>query len=250
MKCKDCDGRKLGYFKSQPDKHVCISVKEPFIIENINHECTEYPERRNNEKPVEDGFTVVLCGASASGKTTIQDYLAEHLGYKKITTYTTRERRESEVQDQDYHFISNEEFEHLIGEGFFAEYEEYSQGRMYGSAKCDYGNGNNVIVLTPHGIRSIKKNLNISDNVITVYVDTNLGNRVIRYIERIGADNFNFDDKNEISARVERDFGMFLGIEDEVDLIVDGNKSIEQIVRAITSEVYRRVVAKEDAKWS
>ena len=197
-----------------------------------------------------DGFTIVLCGASASGKTTIQDYLAEHLGYKKIITYTTRERRGSEVQDQDYHFVSNEEFNRLIEDGFFAEYEEYSQGRFYGSAKCDYVNGNNVIVLTPHGIRSIKKNIGISNNVITVYVDTNLGNRVIRYIERIGSDNFNFDDKNEICARVERDFGMFLGIEDEVDLVVDGNKSIEEIIHVITSEIHRRVVAKEDAKWS
>lgn len=250
MKCKNCDSCKKGYFKSKPEKCVCIAAKTPFVIKDINHECTEYPERKNSNEPTEDGFTVVLCGASASGKTTIQDYLAERLGYKKIITYTTRERRESETQDQDYHFISNEEFKGLISGGFFAEYEEYSQGRLYGSAKRDYVIGNNVIVLTPHGIRSIKKNLNIHDNVITVYVDTNLGNRVIRYIERIGADNFTFDDKNEISARVERDFGMFLGIEDEVDLVVDGNESIEEIIHAITSEIYRRVVAKEDAKWS
>lgn len=250
MKCKDCDGCKLGYFKSKPDKYVCTGVKEPFVIPDIEHECKEYSKKKNDSYLSEDGFTIVLCGASASGKTTIQDYLAEHLRYKKIITYTTRERRESEVHDQDYHFVSNEEFNNLIRDRFFAEYEEYSQGRFYGSAKCDYMSGNNVIVLTPHGIRSIKKNLDISDNVITVYVDTNLGNRVIRYIERVGTDNFNFDDKNEICARVERDFGMFLGIKDEVDLVVDGNKSIEEIIRDITSEIYRRMVAKEDARWS
>ena len=32
--------------------HECWGVKEPFIIKNINIECTEYPERRN--KVVED----------------------------------------------------------------------------------------------------------------------------------------------------------------------------------------------------
>lgn len=245
MKCKYCKACKKGYFKSKPEKYVCTGVKKPFVIENIEHECTEHLERMENY-----GFTVVLCGASASGKTTIQDYLAEHLSYKKIITYTTREQRGSEVQNQDYHFVTNEEFKCLMSKGFFAEYEEYSQVRLYGSAKQDYANGNNVIVLTPHGIRSIKKNLDISDNVITIYVDTNLGNRVIRYIERIGTDNFNFDDKNEICARVERDFGMFLGIEDEVDLVVDGNKSIEEIIHVINSEIYRRVVAKEDARWS
>lgn len=197
-----------------------------------------------------DGFTVVICGASASGKSTVQDYLSKHYGYEKIITYTTRDQRTGEVQDKDYHFVSNKTFKDLVSYGFFAEYEEYSQGRLYGSAKGDYIGGNKVIVLTPHGIRSVKKNLDISEYVITVYVDTNLGNRVIRYIERIGADIFSFDDKNEISARVERDFGMFLGIEDEVDLVVDGNRSIEEIVGAINSEIHRRIVAKEDAKWS
>lgn len=197
-----------------------------------------------------DGFTIVLCGASASGKTTIQDYLAEYLGYKKIITYTTRERRDCEIDGQDYHFISSEEFKRLIGEGFFAEYEEYSHGRLYGSAKQDYVNGNNVIVLTPHGIRSIRKSLNISDNIVTVYIDTNLGNRMLRYIKRIGTHNFTFDEKNEISARVERDFGMFLGIEDEVNMVTDGNKDLGEIIYAINSEVSRRMVAKEDARWS
>lgn len=43
MKCRDCKGCKLGYFKSKPDKYVCTGVKEPFVIEDIDKECTEYP---------------------------------------------------------------------------------------------------------------------------------------------------------------------------------------------------------------
>ena len=45
MKCKDCDCCKIGWFKSKPESYVCIGVKEPFIIANINNECTEYPEK-------------------------------------------------------------------------------------------------------------------------------------------------------------------------------------------------------------
>lgn len=56
MKCKDCDGCKLGYFKSKPDKHVCIATKEPFVIENVEHECTEYPERRDLVSKTEIDF--------------------------------------------------------------------------------------------------------------------------------------------------------------------------------------------------
>ena len=50
MKCKDCNSCTLGYFKSKPFDYVCIGVKEPFVITNINRECTEYPEIR--EEPV------------------------------------------------------------------------------------------------------------------------------------------------------------------------------------------------------
>lgn len=45
MKCKDCNYCKLGHFREMPNDYVCIGVKRPFIIDNIEHECTEYPER-------------------------------------------------------------------------------------------------------------------------------------------------------------------------------------------------------------
>lgn len=42
MKCYNCDCCIKGFFKSRPNDYVCIGVKEPFIIENINNECSEY----------------------------------------------------------------------------------------------------------------------------------------------------------------------------------------------------------------
>lgn len=43
MKCKDCEAAVKDFFKCAPDKYVCIGVKEPFVIEDTNVECTEYP---------------------------------------------------------------------------------------------------------------------------------------------------------------------------------------------------------------
>lgn len=40
--CVDCNCCRKGFFKSKPDRYVCIGVPEPFIIENINAPCTEY----------------------------------------------------------------------------------------------------------------------------------------------------------------------------------------------------------------
>lgn len=50
MKCRECSGCYKGYFASQPESYVCISVREPFVIDNINAECPEYPEKRRQLK--------------------------------------------------------------------------------------------------------------------------------------------------------------------------------------------------------
>lgn len=42
MKCKDCKCCHKGFFESTPEAYVCTGVKEPFVIDDINHECTEY----------------------------------------------------------------------------------------------------------------------------------------------------------------------------------------------------------------
>lgn len=42
MKCRDCDHKMKGFFACEPDKYVCIGVKEPFVINDIEKECTEY----------------------------------------------------------------------------------------------------------------------------------------------------------------------------------------------------------------
>lgn len=44
MKCKDCEAVVKDFFKCAPDKYVCVGVEAPFVIDNIDVECTEYPE--------------------------------------------------------------------------------------------------------------------------------------------------------------------------------------------------------------
>lgn len=170
---------------------------------------------------------IVLLGASGSGKSTIENELSTKYGYEKIISYTTRKQRNGEVNGKDYHFVVNPDtFKERIKSDIFAEYEEYSQGRFYGTLKSDYctkNNSNKVVVLTPNGLRQLKRSLP-EEKIASVLVEANLGTRIKRYIDRCGVDKFNFDDKNEIAARVERDFGMFAGIQNEVDMIVENNE--------------------------
>ena len=186
---------------------------------------------------------IVLLGASGSGKSTIENELSTHYGFEKIISYTTRKPRDEEVNGKDYFFTENNTFASMINTGVLAEYDEYSQGRLYGTLKSDYMDGNKVVVLTPNGLKQLKQNCSI-ENIFTVLVNSNLGTRVKRYIDRCGVKKFNFDDKNEIASRVERDFVMFLGLEKEVNLVVDNNEGtdINDVVKEILSieEMYEK----------
>ena len=177
---------------------------------------------------------ICLLGASGSGKSTLEKIISERFGYQKIVSHTTRFPRVGEINGKDYYFINNKQFEDMIRLGLFAEYDEYSQKRIYGTLKSDYEAGNKVVVLTPNGLRQLKKNCP-NEKIFTVLVEANLGTRVKRYIDRCGVDKFNFDDKNEIAARVERDYGMFLGLEREVDMVVDNSEGAD--IEDIADEV-------------
>ena len=182
---------------------------------------------------------IVLLGASGSGKSTIENELATHHGYKKIISYTTRNPRDGEENGKDYYFIDNDTFEEVLNRDLFAEHDEYSQNRLYGTLKSDYVDGDKVVVLTPNGLRQLKRSCP-SENILTVLVEASLGTRIKRYIDRCGVQKFDFQDKNEIAARVERDYGMFLGLDKEVDLVVhnDEGTDIENFVKTIMEIIH------------
>lgn len=46
MKCKDCEYCHKGWFPSNTNLYVCIGVKIPFVIEDINATCTEYLDKK------------------------------------------------------------------------------------------------------------------------------------------------------------------------------------------------------------
>ena len=47
---------------------------------------------------------IILCGASGTGKTTIQNYLLKQYGIPRVLTHTTRAKRKGEKDGVDYYF--------------------------------------------------------------------------------------------------------------------------------------------------
>ena len=168
---------------------------------------------------------IVLVGESASGKSSIERYLMDNYGYKKIVSYTTRSPRLGEVDGIDYHFISVEEFKSLKEQGFFAETAVYNNWH-YGTAKEDCTD-DKIAVLTPHGLRQISKIDGI--NVNSFYINVPRRDRLIKILQR-------GDNIEEAYRRSLSDVGQFDGIEDEVDYIIhnDGyKKSIAEIAQEV-----------------
>lgn len=160
---------------------------------------------------------IIIVGESASGKTTVAKLLEDRFNMKMITTYTTRPPREGEINHRDYHFISNEEFDKLFSQDFFAETAEY-RGWKYGSAKEDYRSDRNVVVLTPHGLRQVKKAFSEEDKdgelgIISVYLSVPRRDRLVKMLQR-------GDNIDEACRRSLSDVGQFDGIQDEVDFII------------------------------
>lgn len=177
---------------------------------------------------------VALVGASCTGKSTVEEIFRNIYKFSKVISYTTRSPRSGEENHKDYHFISATEFEIMKEQGIFAEWDHYSQGRMYGSAVEDYQEKDIICVLTPHGVRQLKKS---GLDVKTIYITCGLKERVMRYLSRLTE--FTIEDLHEVCDRAERDFGMFNGFEYEADLVIENNGklSAETVAKMLTIKI-------------
>lgn len=78
----------------------------------------------------------VLSAPSGAGKTSIfRELLIRHPELCESISYTTRPMRAGEREGVDYHFVSREQFDRMVGEGAFAEWAEV-HGNRYGTAKA------------------------------------------------------------------------------------------------------------------
>ena len=156
---------------------------------------------------------IVLVGKTASGKTTVANELCKNHGYKRIITYTTRPMRENEIQDVDYHFISDEQFNKMVENNEFTEYKRYNTAHgvwSYGSvitSEQELSDDCYVIILTPQGLRDLSKKMS---RYIAFYLNVNLKSQLERLKKR-------GDEEQQIIKRLINDAKDFENVLDIVD---------------------------------
>jgi guanylate kinase len=80
------------------------------------------------------GILFVLSAPSGAGKTTLCSALRHKPDFVYAVSCTTRAPRAGEIEGEDYHFISDGEFDRRVTAGEFLEYAEV-HGRKYGTLK-------------------------------------------------------------------------------------------------------------------
>jgi guanylate kinase len=85
---------------------------------------------------VRPGLLLVFSGPSGVGKDAlVLELLRRDSRLTYSVSYTTRPRRDYEVNGRHYHFVSREVFERMIAEDAFLEHAEYS-GNLYGTPRA------------------------------------------------------------------------------------------------------------------
>ncbi len=106
------------------------------------------------------GMLLVISGPSGAGKgTLVAKLLDQDPSFAFSVSVTTRSRRENEIEDVHYHFISEEKYDKLLQDDAFLEHASV-HGHRYGTLKSEVyermERGQNVLLdIDPQGARAV-----------------------------------------------------------------------------------------------
>ncbi len=114
-------------------------------------------------KSKKNGELIIISGTTCAGKgTVVQELLKRNGNLEVSTSYTSREKRDGEVDGKDYFFVTDQEFENMIKNDEFLEYAKVQYGKYYGTSKKEVKKllekGKDVILeIDVQGAQQIKK---------------------------------------------------------------------------------------------
>ena len=118
---------------------------------------------------------VILSGVAGAGKDTIKKELIKRMeNVESLPSYTSRAIRGGDVEGETYHFISREEFEKMIENEEFYEYDIH-HNQYYGTSRKllnDKIKSGKIIVkdIDVNGTEHLKELLGNDTKVVTIFL--------------------------------------------------------------------------------
>ncbi|MBK1971476.1 guanylate kinase [Campylobacter sp. TTU-622] len=200
------------------------------------------------------GFILVISGPSGAGKSTLLNKLFKEFNdelYFSISS-TTRKPREGEIHSKHYYFISKDEFEQGIKEGYFLEWAKVHENYYGTSLKNTIDaleNGKIVIFdIDVQGFSIVKKKL--ANKLVSVFITTkNKEELKQRLIKR------NTDTINVLQKRLENASEEMKWIENYDYLIVnddleDSYEKLRTILKAQKIKVQNQNLNQFQINWN
>lgn len=185
----------------------------------------------------------LIVGLSGSGKDAITNALCEHYDTTKVKSYTTRAQR-NEKDKENHIFATDEDYRNAVAENSIIAHTYYD-GHDYW-ATADQVDNADFYVIDTKGADDVYYHYLGKRNVVLLYVDVNVYNRLIRMIKR--AKNKADNTIEEIINRSHHDIHEltpFYMSNVEHIAIVDNNGTLEEGIRSAIEMVdnYERALA-------
>ena len=159
------------------------------LLKHIRHDIIEICIKETGEKAT--GRIFCLMGKSSSGKDTIlQKLLAdEALELSCVVTYTTRPKRDKEIEGREYHFITERELKSFERNGKVIEKRCYNtvKGTWFyatiDDGAIDISRNDYILVSTLAAFRHLKEYFG-NDKVVPLYIEIDDDIRLERALNR------------------------------------------------------------------
>ncbi len=146
----------------------------------------------------EKGHLFVVSGPSGTGKSSIIEmFLNEDKHACFSVSYTTRVKRDHEVDGRDYRFVDAAQFQAMVGQGEFLEWENV-HGYFYGTPRTEVlqplSEGTDVILdIDVKGALTVKEEW---PEAVLIFIDTPSLDELVRRLSARG--------EKEIERRMQR----------------------------------------------
>ena len=144
------------------------------------------------------GHLFVVSGPSGTGKSSILEmFLRQDKQTRFSVSYTTRAKRDHEVDGRDYHFVDAAKFRAMVGEGEFLEWENV-HGYFYGTPRTEVlqplSEGIDVMLdIDVKGALTVKEKW---PEAVLIFIDTPSPEELVRRLSARG--------EKEIEKRMQR----------------------------------------------